>query len=111
METECAAAGRKARRTQAKRANDNNRIDEIKFPSKVLLADDRQLDQAVIGPVWLKDPRLAASIVDALHYGETELKLYELSAHVVMANHIHVLLWPLHGLARITKAIKTAIVS
>lgn len=67
---------------------------------------DRHLDQATSGPLWLSDPRVAQCVVDTLHYGERELKLYELHAWILMANHVHILIHPESELARITKAIK-----
>jgi REP element-mobilizing transposase RayT len=70
------------------------------------LQADAMLDAAKTGPLWLKQPQIAELIVNALHYGERELKLYELVAWVVMANHVHVVVYPLVTLARISKAIK-----
>lgn len=67
---------------------------------------DRQLDLAEHGPLWLKDPRLAQLVVNSLQFGETELHLYRLRAWVVMANHVHVVLYPEATLACISKAIK-----
>jgi len=76
-------------------------------PGKAFVAVDRCLDKATSGPLWLKDPHIARLVVDSLHYGEIELKLYDLRAWVVMANHVHVL-WQPHGeLYRITTALKT----
>ena len=56
--------------------------------------------------MWLKDPRAARCVVDALRHGEAELKLYDLCAYVVMANHVHVLLRPHTPIARITRLLK-----
>jgi REP element-mobilizing transposase RayT len=67
---------------------------------------DQQLDAAETGPLWLRQPQIAQLIVNALHYGERQLKLYELLAWVVMANHVHVVLYPRAKLAQITKAVK-----
>lgn len=74
--------------------------------AEAFYAEDQELDKAIVGPVWLKDPRVAKCVVEALRFGEGELKLYELLAYVVMANHVHVLLRPNVELARITKTIK-----
>lgn len=49
------------------------------------LARDSTLDQARNGPLWLRDPRVAAMVVEALHFGGQTLQLYSLSAFVVMA--------------------------
>jgi len=67
---------------------------------------DRELDAAVRGPVWLRDPRIAQLVVDTLQYGELRLGLYELRAWVVMANHVHVVLLPVAPVARISRTIK-----
>jgi putative transposase len=67
---------------------------------------DRELDKASYGPIWLKDARLAQTVVDSLRFGEEHLELYRLSAYVVMSNHVHVLIWPRELLDRITKCIK-----
>ncbi len=67
---------------------------------------DCELDKAASGPVWLKDSRIAKCVVDALRFGEAQLKLYELHAYVVMANHVHLLLQPRAPLARITRVLK-----
>ena len=55
---------------------------------------DELLDAALTGPRWLEQPRIAELIVNALYYGERKLKLYELLAWAVMANHVHVVVYP-----------------
>jgi REP element-mobilizing transposase RayT len=70
------------------------------------VAIDRVLDEAATGPRWLADERVAQCVVDALFYGEHQLRLYRLRAWVVMSNHVHVLIYPKAPLSRITKAIK-----
>lgn len=75
-------------------------------PGKRFLFLDRELDQARYGPTWLKDARLAKVVTDSLFHGEEYLKLYRLSAYVVMSNHVHILIWPKAVLYRITKSIK-----
>lgn len=67
---------------------------------------DELLDAAATGPLWLRQPEIADLIVKTLHHRQRELKLYELLAWVVMANHVHVVIYPRATLARITKAIK-----
>ena len=67
---------------------------------------DRELDRAAFGPTWLEDARLAKAVVEALRHGADHLKLYRLSAYVVMSNHVHILIWPRARLFRITKSIK-----
>jgi len=67
---------------------------------------DRELDEARCGPVWLGDPRIASVVVRCLRYTETDLRLCDLRAWVVMSNHVHVVLQPHAPLWRITKAVK-----
>jgi len=50
---------------------------------------DRELDRARMGPVWLKDERIAKSVVDALRFGQEQLGLYRLTAFALVANHVH----------------------
>ena len=75
-------------------------------PGEAFLKADRELDRASIGPLWLKNPRVAQCVVDALLFGESQLNIYELCNYVVMPNHVHVLLRPNVPLARITKVLK-----
>jgi putative transposase len=49
---------------------------------------------------------VAQSVVDALQYGQRQLRLYELRAWVLMVNHVHILIYPQASLSRITKAVK-----
>lgn len=67
---------------------------------------DAILDRADSGPLWLKDPRIAAIVVHALQAGSAVFGRYELHAYTVMANHIHVLLTPKIQVRRITKSLK-----
>ncbi len=73
---------------------------------KAFAAIDRELDKAATGPRWLLDERVAQCVVDALKYGQDNLHLYELHAWVLMANHVHILIYPEAELSRITKSIK-----
>lgn len=77
----------------------------LKEGRRFVLAD-RELDKASFGPVWLKDPRIATCVIETLRQGEQELRLFELHAFVVMANHVHVLLTPRGSVARILRGIK-----
>ena len=86
-------------------ATSHTTLDDV-FPSDDFLDADAWLDRALDGPVWLRDPRVAQMVVDALHFGETQLKLYSLSAYVVMPNHVHVLWTPRVLLERITRRLK-----
>ena len=73
---------------------------------KRFLILDRELDQARYGPTWLKDARFAQIVANSLRHGAEHLRLYRLSAYVVMSNHVHILIWPMARLYRITKSIK-----
>jgi REP element-mobilizing transposase RayT len=75
-------------------------------PGRVFAAADRQLDRAVSGPKWLREPAIAQSLVDALRFGEQQLRLYSLIAFCVMPNHVHAVVQPRVPVYRITKSIK-----
>ena len=68
---------------------------------------DAELDRAARGPLWLVDPEIADYAEYAILRG-AELRRFELSAYVIMPNHVHVLLEPRVPLARITNGIKGA---
>jgi len=72
------------------------------------LEHDRLLDQAVTGPHWLGDPRIAAIFVEALRYGESARHAYRLVAWSVMPNHVHLVLQPAHPLPDLVRWLKTA---
>ena len=60
---------------------------------KILFAaGDRYLDEAVEGPMHLKDPEAARIVEDSILFGAGER--YDLFAWSVMSNHVHVLLTP-----------------
>ena len=67
---------------------------------------DRRLDEARCGPIWLKEPLVAESVVATLCKGASELNQYSLRAYVLMANHVHLLIQPRAHLAAIMKGIK-----
>ena len=75
-------------------------------PGRAFVAMDQMLAQAESGPKWLQDSRVAAALVHTLEHGEQELKMYGLRSWVIMPNHVHILIDPMVGLSRITKAIK-----
>ncbi|HWO00295.1 MAG TPA: hypothetical protein VNS63_13610 [Blastocatellia bacterium] len=54
---------------------------------------ERYLDKAEIGPLWLKDNRVAEMVSDSLRYRDG--KVYRLDAFSVMPNHVHVIFAPL----------------
>ncbi|MBI1354193.1 MAG: transposase [Acidobacteria bacterium] len=61
---------------------------------KAFLWTDRYLDSASKGPLWLGKPGPAEIVEAAILFGDRELKSYEVVAYVVMANHVHLLVWP-----------------
>ena len=66
---------------------------------------DRRLDAAQDGPTYLRQERIANAVVDSLHRG-VELGHYQLRAWVLMANHVHALLFPLVSPPRLLRALK-----
>jgi putative transposase len=73
---------------------------------RAFVQSDRALDQANSGPLWLKDPRVANIIVNALKQGANQYRLYDLFAWVVMPNHVHLVFEPFRELPTITRWIK-----
>ena len=67
---------------------------------------DDGLDRATSGPLWLRDPRIAAVVLDALQRGASEPRHYDLHAYVIMPNHVHVLLKPNVEVRLLTRALK-----
>jgi putative transposase len=55
---------------------------------------DRILDNARTGPLFLREPRVADLVTQAILDGESKFARYELHAYVVMANHVHMLATP-----------------
>ena len=86
-------------------SQDSLRADDL-LADEEFLTKDRQLDAARTGPLWLGNPRVADMVVDALRFSERELKLYALSAFVVMPNHMHVLWKPEYAVEVITRRLK-----
>ncbi len=63
-------------------------LDAGKEAGKAFLLFDRELDKALHGPTWLKEPILAKLVVDSLWYGQDTLHRYRLTRYVVMSNHV-----------------------
>lgn len=72
------------------------------------VALDRQMDRAPTGPIWLKDPQIAAVVKSTLLSGCEQWGLFGLSAWVIMANHVHLLLRPHKKPAEIMCTLKSA---
>ena len=73
---------------------------------RAFVAVDRLLDRPATGPRWLEQPEVAACVLRTLKYGAETLRLYDLEAWAIMCNHVHLLIDPRAGMARITKSIK-----
>jgi hypothetical protein len=73
-------------------------------PGHAFAARDRALARGC-GRLWLSDVRVARIVVEAIRAGESR-KFYELSAWVVMPNHVHLLILPQVALPQITQWIK-----
>ncbi len=67
---------------------------------------DSVLDKAIGGPLWLKDPRIASRVMDAIYLGEKKLGFYSLHAFVIMPNHVHLLITPHVPVSRLMNGLK-----
>ena len=63
-------------------------------PGQVFAAQDRVLDRRTSGPLWLKEPRIAELVSNAVLVGDCERHFYNLVAWVVMPNPVHLLILP-----------------
>jgi REP element-mobilizing transposase RayT len=63
------------------------------------------LDAARIGPLWLKDGRIAELVISTLKEAR-QRKILQLDAYALMANHVHVLFTPSVPVEQITRQIK-----
>ena len=68
---------------------------------------DRYLDSARVGPTHLRHHDVAEIVVTALKRG-AQLNHYDLRAYVVMANHVHVLLFPKIPPTKLLRSLKGA---
>jgi REP element-mobilizing transposase RayT len=82
------------------------------FPGETLTSGqaftimDRLLDEARSGAFYLRQPRIADMVVEAIQYNATILGHYGLHAFVVMPNHVHILVTPTVALPKLTKSLK-----
>ena len=74
-------------------------------PGHAFLAADRALHANRSGPRWLSDTRIAQMLAAKLENGHGNGR-YEISAWVIMPNHVHVLLLPRVELSAITRWLK-----
>jgi putative transposase len=75
-------------------------------PGHAFVAHDRVLDRRDSGPLWLKDPRIAAAVSHAILIGNCERRFYRLLAWVVMPNLVHLLILPLVPIAVLMRWLK-----
>ena len=75
-------------------------------PGKEFKRLDSLLDKAIIGPLLLKDPRIARRVMDAIYFGEKKLGFYALHAFVIMPNHVHLLITPHVSVSRLMNGLK-----
>jgi len=73
---------------------------------EVFRAFDRALDAALHGPMWLKEPRVASAVCQAIHQAESPRQLCKLGGFVVVSNHVHVLVMPLQPASKVTHWIR-----
>jgi REP element-mobilizing transposase RayT len=66
---------------------------------------DRYLDTTTVGPMYLRQPRIAQVVVASLYRG-AELGQYELGPYAVMPNHVHALLLPKTAPSILMRALK-----
>ena len=67
---------------------------------------DRLLDHARTGPLYLRQPRIAQLVLDALQYGQDSLGHYTLHTFVVMPNHVHLLITPQVEAPKLLRSLK-----
>lgn len=51
------------------------------------------LDQASVGPTWLRETRIATMVAESLHHRDG--RVYRLDAFTIMSNHVHTVFKPL----------------
>lgn len=108
-------------RLRAKAVEQERRIDALEVHNRktaLALEQKRQfgrfdeaLDADSCGPNWLKDPRIASIVFEALLFRDE--KVYQLDCFTIMPNHVHVVFAPLtedigveYGLSRILQSLK-----
>lgn len=76
-------------------ATNRKHFDQVKhqFDRRWFAKFEALLDQATVGPTWLKHDRIASIVADSLHYRDG--KVYRLDAFTVMSNHVHTVFKPL----------------
>jgi putative transposase len=79
--------------------------DRGKPAGKAFVTLDKVLDQALHGPLWLNDSRVASMVCGVIQQGAAR-RLFLLGGYVVMSNHVHLLARPFAPAERVTHWIK-----
>jgi REP element-mobilizing transposase RayT len=77
---------------------------KIADSGKAFVAVDRVLDTATTGPLYLRMPEIAGTVQEAILYRDQ--REYHLHAHVIMPNHVHLLVTPLHDVSKMMHSLK-----
>lgn len=67
---------------------------------------DRYLDTTRHGPRWMKMDGVARVVVEGIRFAAAELHYFDLEAYAIMADHVHILVWPHAPPSRFLKSIK-----
>lgn len=82
-----------AARTPGPHKRSSLRSSQDRFRKGVVAKFELLLDGAPVGPVWLKNERVAARVAESLHYRHETV--YRLDAFTIMSNHVHAVIKPL----------------
>ena len=74
-------------------------------PGQAFVWLDRHLDNPRRGPMFLNQPQVAEIVLRSIRKG-VELGHYELSAYVIMSNHVHMLISPRIAPDRLLQSLK-----
>ena len=78
--------------TKINKSNRLNKKTASKERLKLILKYDDYLHHSDAGPHYLKSPKIAKLVCDAMHFHDE--KLYDLLAYCVMSNHVHIVFTP-----------------
>jgi REP element-mobilizing transposase RayT len=67
---------------------------------------DRYLDEAHVGPTWLKREEIADVVRESIHFTADQLGYCSLHAYVLMSNHVHILVTPLVSPKKVLQSMK-----
>ena len=67
---------------------------------------DAEVDRAATAPRRLAQPEIARIVRDSLRFGEAVKRWYTLHAWVIIPNHVHVVMTPLHDFSEIMRWLK-----